>query len=319
MQPAYTRAAFEDISAFLGTFTAPGFDFGTWVTRQGSFPFVAYHPEVAHFVRVLERHGWVHDFLWGPWLRSPEAAALLTPAGLAQAGPPDLARLLTVFARQERLIEGSRLAFYQSGVLVGTLRRAQELLETGGYEVTVPPLPIPVTPPAVPGPTESSLAVAGAEAEGPDAALPGDLSAEGAEDGVPEGEQPAPLLLPASGEAPGLSFAQASQRVDAFISQFEEGYFPPLLMLSRLTEEMGEVARVLAHQSGKKPKPGEAAGDLEMELADLLFVVFCLANEQGLDLARGFERMMGKIEKRDAERWTKKKRGASKSAPPAGS
>ncbi|MFC4424575.1 nucleotide pyrophosphohydrolase [Deinococcus navajonensis] len=103
-----------------------------------------------------------------------------------------------------------------------------------------------------------------------------------------------------------LTFAQASARVDAYISQFKEGYFPPLLMLARLTEETGEIARVIAHMSGKTPKPGEEQGDLEMELADLLFVALCMANEQGLDLARGFERMMAKVERRDAQRWTRK-------------
>lgn len=103
-----------------------------------------------------------------------------------------------------------------------------------------------------------------------------------------------------------LTFREAGARVDAFITQFEEGYFPPLLMLARLTEEVGEVARVLAHENGKVPKPGEDVGDLEMELADLLFVTLCLANERGLDLERGFARMMTKIETRDAGRWTKK-------------
>lgn len=112
---------------------------------------------------------------------------------------------------------------------------------------------------------------------------------------------------PVDASAPSpLTFAQASARVDAYISQFREGYFPPLLMLARLTEETGEIARVIAHMSGKTPKPGEALGDLEMELADLLFVALCMANEQGLSLERGFERMMAKIERRDATRWTKK-------------
>ncbi|WP_188902685.1 nucleotide pyrophosphohydrolase [Deinococcus aerophilus] len=103
-----------------------------------------------------------------------------------------------------------------------------------------------------------------------------------------------------------LTFADASARVDAYISQFEEGYFPPLLMLARLTEETGEVARVIAHQSGKTPKPGEEAGDLELELADLLFVMLCMANERGLSLEEGFARMMDKVERRDANRWTRK-------------
>jgi len=103
-----------------------------------------------------------------------------------------------------------------------------------------------------------------------------------------------------------LTFEDARQRVDAYISQFEEGYFPPLLMLARLTEETGEIARVIAHGHGKTPKPGEDVGDLELELADLLFVMLCMANERGVSLERGFARMMEKVETRDAARWTRK-------------
>ncbi|WP_412028342.1 nucleotide pyrophosphohydrolase [Deinococcus yunweiensis] len=103
-----------------------------------------------------------------------------------------------------------------------------------------------------------------------------------------------------------LTFADASARVDAYISQFREGYFPPLLMLARLTEETGEIARVVAHMNGKTPKAGEDVGDLELELADLLFVMVCMANERGLSLERGFERMMHKVETRDATRWTRR-------------
>lgn len=103
-----------------------------------------------------------------------------------------------------------------------------------------------------------------------------------------------------------MTFEQVSERVDRYISQFSEGYFPPLLMLARLTEEVGEVARVIAHQNGKTPKPGEEVGDLELELADLLFVMVCMANERGVNLERGFERMMHKVETRDKDRWTRK-------------
>ena len=103
-----------------------------------------------------------------------------------------------------------------------------------------------------------------------------------------------------------MTFEQVSERVDRYISQFREGYFPPLLMLARLTEEVGEVARVIAHQNGKTPKLGEEMGDLELELADLLFVMVCMANERGVNLERGFERMMHKVETRDKDRWTRK-------------
>ncbi|GGJ45603.1 nucleotide pyrophosphohydrolase [Deinococcus roseus] len=105
-----------------------------------------------------------------------------------------------------------------------------------------------------------------------------------------------------------LTFKEASERVDRFVSQFKEGYFPPLLNLARMTEEVGEIARVISHQNGKKPKAGEEIGDLEMELADLMFVIICMANGQGLDLEKGFNRMMDKVEGRDGNRWTKKEK-----------
>jgi NTP pyrophosphatase (non-canonical NTP hydrolase) len=104
-----------------------------------------------------------------------------------------------------------------------------------------------------------------------------------------------------------LTFAEAQRLVDDWIGRFEEGYFPPLLMLARLTEETGEVARVLAHAHGKTPKPGEAAGELAEELADLLFVVISMANSHGIDLEDAFRRALRKYEERDSGRWTRKK------------
>jgi NTP pyrophosphatase (non-canonical NTP hydrolase) len=104
-----------------------------------------------------------------------------------------------------------------------------------------------------------------------------------------------------------MTFKEAQARVDAWISQFEEGYFPPLLNLARLTEEVGEVARVVAHGSGKTPKPGEDPGNLEMELADVLFVLICLSAQHGIDLGEAFEKKLGIIEIRDADRWTRKR------------
>lgn len=103
-----------------------------------------------------------------------------------------------------------------------------------------------------------------------------------------------------------MTFREAQNRVDSWISQFEEGYFPPLLNLARLTEEVGEVARVISHQSGKKPKPGEEVGDLGMELADVLFVVICMCNRDGISLEAAFEGVMAKYERRDGMRWTRK-------------
>jgi NTP pyrophosphatase (non-canonical NTP hydrolase) len=97
--------------------------------------------------------------------------------------------------------------------------------------------------------------------------------------------------------------------VDRWIGQFEEGYFPPLTNLARLAEEVGELAREINHRFGEKPKkPAEPDGSIEMELADILFVVICLANSQKIDLDAAFARMMDKVTTRDAGRWTRKAR-----------
>jgi NTP pyrophosphatase (non-canonical NTP hydrolase) len=76
-----------------------------------------------------------------------------------------------------------------------------------------------------------------------------------------------------------------------------------------LTEEVGELAREINHTFGEKPpKPGEPAGSIEGELADVLFVAICLANSQKIDLDRAFAAMMAKLTSRDASRWTRKAR-----------
>jgi NTP pyrophosphatase (non-canonical NTP hydrolase) len=108
-----------------------------------------------------------------------------------------------------------------------------------------------------------------------------------------------------------MSLADAQRRVDAWISQYEEGYFHPLTNLARLAEEVGELAREINHRFGEKTKkPTEADGDLAMEMADILFVLICMANREGIDLGAEFERMMIKVETRDRDRWTRKAGGA---------
>jgi NTP pyrophosphatase (non-canonical NTP hydrolase) len=103
----------------------------------------------------------------------------------------------------------------------------------------------------------------------------------------------------------GLTLRQAQAAVDAWISRFEEGYWPPLANLARLVEEVGELARELNHRYGAKPKkPDEADADLALELADILFVLVALANEQGVDLDAAFQTVLEKYLVRDADRWT---------------
>lgn len=97
------------------------------------------------------------------------------------------------------------------------------------------------------------------------------------------------------------------QEVDEYISQFKEGYFSPLAMLARLSEEVGELAREVNHTYGEKPKKkDEAENSIENELGDLLFVLICFANSLGVDLEEAHQRVMDKFRTRDKDRWTKR-------------
>src|SRR3954468_21260161 len=110
-----------------------------------------------------------------------------------------------------------------------------------------------------------------------------------------------------------MSLTEAQQQVDAWIRQFEEGYFHPLTNMARLTEEVGELAREVNHRFGQKTKKAEEPqGDLAMEMADILFVLICMANREGIDLQEAFDRMMEKVETRDDSRWTKKRKRGTK-------
>jgi len=104
-----------------------------------------------------------------------------------------------------------------------------------------------------------------------------------------------------------MPFRDAQRRVDNWIDQFEEGYFHPLTNLARLAEEVGELAREVNHRFGQKTKKQEEPeGDMGMEMADILFVLICMANREGIDLDEAFDRMMAKVESRDDTRWTRK-------------
>ena len=105
----------------------------------------------------------------------------------------------------------------------------------------------------------------------------------------------------------GMPLPAMQQRVHAWISQYEEGYFDPLTNLARLSEEVGELAREVNHRFGQKTKkPDEPEGDLGMEMADILFVLICMANREGIDLEQAFARLMEKVERRDRDRWTRR-------------
>jgi NTP pyrophosphatase (non-canonical NTP hydrolase) len=112
------------------------------------------------------------------------------------------------------------------------------------------------------------------------------------------------------GRRNGMDLREIQQQVDAYIGQFKEGYFPPLVNLARLTEEVGELAREINHQYGPKTKKhDEPEGDIALELGDILFVVVVLANQLNIDLSEAAERTLSKYQVRDANRWERKQRG----------
>jgi len=76
-----------------------------------------------------------------------------------------------------------------------------------------------------------------------------------------------------------MTFEPLQHDVDEWIRTHTTGYFEPLMMIARMTEELGELSRAVRHRFGpKKPKPGEKEGDVGEELGDLIFVAVCLAN-----------------------------------------
>ncbi|WP_239254522.1 nucleotide pyrophosphohydrolase [Listeria ilorinensis] len=100
---------------------------------------------------------------------------------------------------------------------------------------------------------------------------------------------------------------EMQQQVDQFIGQFEEGYFSPLAMMARITEETGELAREINHYYGEKPKKAsEGEKKIEEEMGDTLFVLICMANSLGVDLEAAHDMVMAKFTERDKDRWTKK-------------
>lgn len=103
-----------------------------------------------------------------------------------------------------------------------------------------------------------------------------------------------------------LTLKKAQTKVDEWITKYGVRYFNELTNMAILTEEVGEVARIIARkygeQSSKKSEKELALGD---ELADVLFVLICLANQTGIDLTDAFEKNMEKKTVRDNDRHKK--------------
>ena len=93
------------------------------------------------------------------------------------------------------------------------------------------------------------------------------------------------------------------KKVDDWIKKYGVRYFDELTNMAQLTEEVGEVARIISRVYGEQSiKKDEKINDLGEELADVLFVLICLANQTGVDLEKSFEQKLEKKSKRDKTR-----------------
>lgn len=101
-----------------------------------------------------------------------------------------------------------------------------------------------------------------------------------------------------------MQLREMQAAIDAWI-QDNGGYWDEMSLLARLSEEVGEVAREYNHRFGaKKKKASEGEAALAGELGDVMWIVLCMANQQGIDLQDTFEATMQKLNIRDAGRFT---------------
>lgn len=117
-------------------------------------------------------------------------------------------------------------------------------------------------------------------------------------------DQPQPLeSQPLTPDPQSLSIRQAQADVDQWIRSVGVRYFNELTNLAQLQEEVGEVARIISRTYGEQSwRKGETPGQLADELADVLFVVICLANQTGIDLEQALRGNLEKKTQRDAQR-----------------
>ncbi|WP_297703264.1 nucleotide pyrophosphohydrolase [uncultured Eudoraea sp.] len=100
-----------------------------------------------------------------------------------------------------------------------------------------------------------------------------------------------------------MNIEDAQLAVDNWIKDHGVRYFNELTNMAQLTEEVGEVARIIARRYGEQSeKESDKEKDLGEELADVLFVVLCLANQTGIDLQQAFDRKLEIKAKRDHDR-----------------
>lgn len=101
----------------------------------------------------------------------------------------------------------------------------------------------------------------------------------------------------------GITIREAQRSVDSWITTIGVRYFSPLTNMAVLTEEVGEVARIMARLHGDQSfKEGETGDALADELADVMWVVMAIANQNGVDLEEAFDKNLAKKTRRDSTR-----------------
>lgn len=113
-----------------------------------------------------------------------------------------------------------------------------------------------------------------------------------------------------------MEINEAQRLVDNWIQEVGGGYFSELTNMALLTEEVGETARIIARVYGDQvAKEGDLRKDLGQELADVLRVLICLANQTGVNLDRELQRNLGIKRDRDTERFAPRREAAGKKNP----
>jgi len=106
-----------------------------------------------------------------------------------------------------------------------------------------------------------------------------------------------------------MTIREAQKTVDQWINTTGVRYFNELTNMAMLTEEVGEVARIISRRFGEQSfKKSDEEKDLADELADVMFVVICLANQTGVDLTEALKRNLEKKNVRDATRHKKNRK-----------
>ena len=104
-----------------------------------------------------------------------------------------------------------------------------------------------------------------------------------------------------------MTLKEIQKEIDDWVQQYKISYWKPHEIITRLAEEVGELAREVNHIIGPKEKKSEEeTKEMGDEIADIIFTLGCLANSQGINLDESFKRVMDKCYGRDKDRWEKK-------------